>query len=235
MRIIAVMAQTGISRSTDISANLARLRTRIATAAQAAGRDAAAITLIAVSKFHPAEQMLPALASGQLDFGENRVQEAQGKWPPLRAQWPDCRLHLIGPLQTNKVRQALALFDAIHTLDREKLARLLADEIQAAGKMPDLFIQINIGQEPQKAGLPPGDADAFIARCRGEFGLNIQGLMCIPPAGQDAAPHFARLAEIAARNGLAQLSMGMSDDFELAIRHGATHVRVGSALFGARG
>lgn len=229
------MAQTGISRSTDISANLARLRTRIATAAQAAGRDAAAITLIAVSKFHPAEQMLPALASGQLDFGENRVQEAQGKWPPLRAQWPDCRLHLIGPLQTNKVRQALALFDAIHTLDREKLARLLADEIQAAGKMPDLFIQINIGQEPQKAGLPPGDADAFIARCRGEFGLNIQGLMCIPPAGQDAAPHFARLAEIAARNGLAQLSMGMSDDFELAIRHGATHVRVGSALFGARG
>lgn len=229
------MAQTGISRSTDISANLARLRTRIATAAQAAGRDAAAITLIAVSKFHPAEQMLPALALGQLDFGENRVQEAQGKWPPLCAQWPDCRLHLIGPLQTNKVRQALALFDAIHTLDREKLARLLADEIQAAGKMPDLFIQINIGQEPQKAGLPPGDADAFIARCRGEFGLNIQGLMCIPPAGQDAAPHFARLAEIAARNGLAQLSMGMSDDFELAIRHGATHVRVGSALFGARG
>lgn len=229
------MAQTGISRSTDISANLARVRTRIATAAQAAGRDAAAITLIAVSKFHPAEQMLPALALGQLDFGENRVQEAQGKWPPLRAQWPDCRLHLIGPLQTNKVRQALALFDAIHTLDREKLARLLADEIQAAGKMPDLFIQINIGQEPQKAGLPPGDADAFIARCRGEFGLNIQGLMCIPPAGQDAAPHFARLAEIAARNGLAQLSMGMSDDFELAIRHGATHVRVGSALFGARG
>lgn len=229
------MAQTGISTPADISANLARLRSRIATAAQAAGRDAAAITLIAVSKFHPAEQMLPVLASGQLDFGENRVQEAQGKWPPLRAQWPDCRLHLIGPLQTNKVRQALALFDAIHTLDREKLARLLADEIQAAGKMPDLLIQINIGQEPQKAGLPPGDADAFIARCRGEFGLNIQGLMCIPPAGQDASPHFARLAEIAARNGLAQLSMGMSDDFELAIRHGATHVRVGSALFGARG
>ncbi len=218
----------------DITANLAAVRARIAVAARSAGRDPDTVTLIAVSKFHQPVSMLPALAAGQQDFGENRVQEAAAKWPPLRSTWPQCRLHLIGPLQTNKVREAVALFDAIHTLDREKLARRLADEIAASGKSPKLFIQVNTGEEPQKAGVPPKHADRFIAQCRNGFGLNISGLMCIPPAQENAAGHFTLLAEIAARNGLAQLSMGMSDDFETAITYGATHIRVGSAIFGAR-
>ncbi len=229
------MNQSIISLQANITANLAAVRVRIAAAARLAGRDPGAITLIAVSKFHPAESVQPALAAGQRDFGENRVQEAAGKWPPQRARWPDYKLHLIGPLQTNKVREAVALFDVIHTLDREKLARRVADEIAASGKSPALFIQVNTGDEPQKAGVSPRDTDHFIAQCRDELGLNISGLMCIPPAEENAALHFALLAEIAARNGLAQLSMGMSDDFEIAIAHGATHVRVGSAIFGARG
>lgn len=228
------MNQSLNSPQADITANLAAVRARIVNAAQAAGRDPASITLIAVSKFHPAGTVLPALAAAQPDFGENRVQEAAAKWPPLRKIFPQCRLHLIGPLQTNKVREALALFDVIHTLDREKLARRLADEISASGKSPALFIQVNTGIEPQKAGVAPKDADHFIAQCRDEFGLKPCGLMCIPPAQENASPHFALLAEIAARNGLAQLSMGMSDDFEAAIKYGATHVRVGSAIFGAR-
>ncbi len=228
------MTQTDSSRQTDITANLAAVRARIVAAAQAAGRDPARITLIAVSKFHNAEAVRPALAAGQYDFGENRVQEAAAKWPPLCQIFSQCRLHMIGPLQTNKVREAVALFDAIHTLDREKLARRLADEISASGKSPALFVQVNTGEEPQKAGVAPKDADRFIAQCRTEFGLNICGLMCIPPALENASPHFALLSEIAARNGLAKLSMGMSDDFETAIAQGSTHIRIGSAIFGAR-
>ncbi|MSP43634.1 MAG: YggS family pyridoxal phosphate-dependent enzyme [Alphaproteobacteria bacterium] len=228
------MTHSDISGQNDISANLLRVRSRIATAAKDAGRDPAGIVLIAVSKFHGVERVLPALAAGQMDFGENRVQEAAEKWPALRRSAPQCRLHLIGPLQTNKVRQAVALFDAIHTLDREKLARRLAEEIQASGRSPALFVQVNTGREPQKAGAPPDKADAFIKQCRGEFGLNIGGLMCIPPVGQAAAAHFALLADIAARNGLPHLSMGMSEDFENAIWCGATHVRIGSAIFGER-
>jgi PLP dependent protein len=228
------MKQTGISGQNDVSANLAQVRGRIAAAAQAAGRDPASIVLIAVSKFHRADRILPALAAGQTDFGENRVQEAADKWPPLRRDWQPSRLHLIGPLQTNKVRQAVALFDAIHTIDRERLARRIADEIQSVGRSPVLFVQVNTGREPQKAGVPPEQADAFIQQCRAEFGLKIAGLMCIPPVDQDAVLHFMLLAELAARNGLALLSMGMSDDFETAIRCGATHVRIGSAIFGGR-
>ncbi len=228
------MNQSLNSLQADITANLAAVRARIVAAAQLAGRDPRSITLIAVSKFHAAATMLPALAAGQQDFGENRVQEASAKWPPLRAAHAPCRLHLIGPLQTNKVREALALFDVIHTLDRVKLAARIADEVAVSGKSPALFIQVNTGQEPQKAGVSPHEADHFIAQCRDEFGLKPCGLMCIPPATQDASAHFALLAEIAARNGFTQLSMGMSDDFEAAIKYGATHVRIGSAIFGAR-
>lgn len=228
------MTRTPSSPAVDISANLALVRAQIIHAAQAAGRDPQTVTLIAVSKFHSAAAIAVALAAGQKDFAENRVQEAGAKWPALRAQHPDARLHLIGPLQSNKVREAVALFDAIHVLDREKLARRLAEEISASGRSPALFIQVNTGLEPQKSGVTPEEADGFIARCRQEYGLHISGLMCIPPAGQNAAAHFDLLAQIAARNALGQLSMGMSEDFETAIQHGATHVRVGSAIFGAR-
>lgn len=228
------MIQSDSFRQKDIITNLAAVRARIAAAARLAGRDPAGITLIAVSKFHNAGTVLPALAAGQQDFGENRVQEAASKWPALRTENPTCRLHLIGPLQTNKVREAMQLFDVIHTLDRPKLARRIADEIAAKGRAPQLFIQVNIGEEPQKAGIAPQYADDFIAQCRTGFGLTVTGLMCIPPAGQPASGYFERLAQIAAYNGLANLSMGMSDDFEQAIQFGATHIRVGSAIFGAR-
>lgn len=228
------MTRTLSSPAVDVTANLAAVRAQIICAAQAAGRDPQSVSLIAVSKFHSAAAITVALAAGQKDFGENRVQEASAKWPALRAQYPETRLHLIGPLQSNKVREAVALFDAIHTLDREKLARRLAEEISASGKSPALFIQVNTGLEPQKSGVTPQEADGFIARCRETFGLRLSGLMCIPPAGQAAAAHFDLLAQIAARNELTQLSMGMSEDFEAAIRLGATHVRVGSAIFGAR-
>jgi pyridoxal phosphate enzyme (YggS family) len=204
---------------------------RIDKAARAAGRDPAAITLTAVSKTQPWERIAPVLADGQRVFGENRVQEALARWQDRRE---GLELRLIGPLQTNKAREALAFFEVIETLDRERLARVLAQEIQRAGKAPRLYIQVNTGEERQKAGVAPRDADAFIALCRTTYGLSLEGLMCIPPEAEPAGPHFALLAKIAARNGLASLSMGMSADFETAIAFGATAVRVGSALFGER-
>lgn len=205
---------------------------RIARAAQACGRDPAAVTLVAVSKQQSWEAIAPVLAAGQRVFGENRVQEATARWKD-RAE--GVTLHLIGPLQSNKAREAVAFFEVIETLDREKLARALADEVQKQGRHPRLYVQVNTGEEPQKAGVIPAEADAFIAACRADYGLEPEGLMCIPPADEPAGPHFALLAKIAARNGLARLSMGMSGDFETAIAFGATSVRVGSAVFGARG
>ncbi len=215
----------------DPAAARAEILARMALAAGAAGRDPASVTLTAVSKQQPWEAVSPVLAAGQKVFGENRVQEAAQRWADRRA---GLELRLIGPLQTNKVRDALALFDVIETVDRERLARALADDIQHLGRAPRLLVQVNTGEEPQKAGIAPRDADAFIAQCRGPFGLAVEGLMCIPPEAEPPSPHFALLAKIAARNGLAALSMGMSGDFETAIAFGATAVRVGSALFGAR-
>ncbi|MBX3482923.1 YggS family pyridoxal phosphate-dependent enzyme [Phenylobacterium sp.] len=204
---------------------------RIARAAQAAGRDPAAVTLVAVSKQQPWEAIQPVLDAGQRVFGENRVQEAMGRWAERRA---GLELRLIGPLQTNKAREAVAFFDAIESVDREKLARVLADEIQKQGRSPRLYVQVNTGEEDQKAGVIPPEADAFIVACRDTYGLTVEGLMCIPPEAEPPGPHFALLARIAARNGVAKLSMGMSGDFETAVRFGATSVRVGSAVFGAR-
>ena len=218
-----------------IAANLADVRAKIAKAARAANRDPAAITLIAVAKMHDEEAVQAALAAGQTAFGENRVQEAKAKYPALKAAHPALELHLIGPLQTNKARDALALFDAIHTLDRESLAETLGPEIKRAGSAPKLFVQVNTGEEPQKAGVAPKDALAFIARCREHHGLPVTGLMCIPPAQDTPAPHFALLVKLAREAGVSNLSMGMSGDYETAIRLGATHVRVGTAIFGARG
>ena len=214
-----------------MSQALAEIRDRIAAAEARAGRAPGSVTLVAVSKTQPWEHIAPVLAAGQKVFGENRVQEAMERWGDRRE---GLELRLIGPLQTNKAREAVAFFDVIETVDREKLARVLADEIQRAGKAPRLYVQVNTGEEPQKAGIAPGEADAFIAACRGTYGLAVEGLMCIPPFEADPAPHFARLRAIAKRNGVAKLSMGMSDDFEIAIAEGATSVRVGSALFGAR-
>jgi PLP dependent protein len=211
---------------------LAGVRATIERAATDAGR-AGAVTLVAVSKTIPAEGLLPVIAAGQRVFGENRVQEAKAKWPALRQRRADLALHLIGPLQTNKVRDALSLFDVIETLDRPSLAVALAKEWPKIEKPPRLLVQVNTGEEAQKAGVWPGDADAFIGQCR-ELALPIDGLMCIPPADEPPSPHFALLAKIAARNGLLILSMGMSADFEAAIQLGATHVRVGSAIFDAR-
>jgi len=205
---------------------------RIARAAQAAGRDPADVTLVAVSKQQPWEAIEPVLEAGQRVFGENRVQEALARWEN-RAD--GLTLHLIGPLQTNKAREAVGFFDVIESLDREKLARVLAEEVQSQGRSPRVYIQVNTGEEAQKAGVVPAEADAFILACRTAYGLNPEGLMCIPPADEPPGPHFALLKKIAARNGLSKLSMGMSGDFETAIRFGATSVRVGSAVFGARG
>lgn len=219
----------------DTVTRLAAVRAAIARAARDFGREPESVTLIAVSKTMPAEAILPALEAGQRVFGENYVQEAAGKWPALRERFPDVDLHMIGPLQSNKAREAVALFDAIHSLDRESLAKELAREIARAGRAPRLLVQVNTGEEPQKGGIAPGEVDAFLARCREQHGLTIAGLMCIPPADEPPSPHFALLAKIAARNGLKQLSMGMSADYEAAIQLGATHVRVGSAIFGARG
>jgi pyridoxal phosphate enzyme (YggS family) len=224
------MAETA---QADIAAKLAEVRGKIATAAREAGRDPQDVTLVAVSKTHPAAAVEAALAAGQTVFGENRVQEAQGKFPPLKAAHPGLRLHLIGPLQTNKVKDALDLFDVIETVDRPKLARALAKEAARLGVAPDCYIQVNTGEEPQKAGIAPGEADAFIAECRG-LGLKVTGLMCIPPVEEAPALHFGFLREIARRNGLAGLSMGMSGDYETAVRFGATLVRVGTGIFGAR-
>ncbi len=209
------------------------IKDRITAAEIAAGRASGSVTLIAVSKVQPLDRVEAVLDEGHRVFGENYVQETAGKWPQWRAAYPDAAVHMIGPLQTNKLKQALDLFDAIHTVDRPSLAEKLARQLQARGASPQLFIQVNTGSEPQKAGILPTDADAFIATCRG-LDLPVEGLMCIPPDDHDPAPHFAALAEIAKRNGLSGLSMGMSSDFETAIAHGATHIRVGSAIFGAR-
>ncbi|MBM3623182.1 MAG: YggS family pyridoxal phosphate-dependent enzyme [Alphaproteobacteria bacterium] len=218
-----------------MSAALAEVRARIAAAARAAARDPAAVTLVAVSKTHGAERVEELLQAGQRVFGENRVQEAQAKFPGLKTRYPDLELHLIGPLQTNKARDAVALFDVIESVDRPKLAAELAREMVRQGRRPACFVQINTGEEEQKAGVAPGEADAFIRACIEEHKLPVVGVMCIPPADEEPALHFALLAKIAARNGLKQVSMGMSADYETAVRFGATHVRVGSALFGARG
>ena len=218
----------------DQAQNLAGISARIAAAARAAGRDAAEITLIAVTKKHEARRIAPALTAGCRVFGENRVQEATAKWPELKTQFPGVALHLIGSLQTNKAKEALALFDAIHTLDRPRLAATLARLRDAGAPLPRLFVQVNTGEESQKSGVAPAGADQFIDQCREEFGLAIEGLMCIPPADEEPALHFALLAKIAARNGLRSLSMGMSRDFETAIALGATHIRLGEAIFGPR-
>ena len=220
--------------SVDPAANLKAVLARIAAARQGAVKPAGETRLIAVSKGHDAARILPVLDAGHRIFGENRVQEAKGKWPALRERFGDVELHLIGPLQTNKVREALALFDAIHALDRLKLAEALKGEIDKTGKKPQLFVEVNIGEEPQKSGIAPKDAVDFVRQCRDGLQLPVAGLMCIPPAGQEPALHFALLKSLARACGLSLLSMGMSDDFETAIRFGATHVRVGTAIFGER-
>jgi hypothetical protein len=213
---------------------LAAVEYDIFRACNEARRERASVTLIAVSKTFEAEAIKPVIAAGQRVFGENRVQEAKAKWPGLMSATPGLALHLIGPLQSNKAKEAVALFDAIHSVDRPSVCEALSKEIDRQQRQPQLFVQLNTGEEPQKAGIAPQQADAFIARCRDNYGLQISGLMCIPPAGDAPAPHFALTAKIAARNGLKNLSMGMSADFAIAIQFGATHVRVGSAIFGAR-
>lgn len=218
----------------DAVANLATVRARIVAAAAAANRDPAAVTLVAVSKTHGADKVAALIAAGQRVFGENRVQEAQAKLPPLKERFPDLQLHLIGPLQSNKARDAVALFDVIESLDRPKLAAELAREMARQNRRPACFVQVNTGEEAQKAGVAPRDADAFIRSCIEQHGLPVVGVMCIPPLDEEPALHFALLKKIADRNGLAGVSMGMSADYEVAIRFGATHVRVGTALFGTR-
>ncbi|MDX2263355.1 MAG: YggS family pyridoxal phosphate-dependent enzyme [Hyphomicrobiales bacterium] len=217
----------------DMTASYAAVRSAVEAAAVAAGRSPHSARLIAVTKTYEADAILPVIEAGQQLFGENRVQEAMRKWPPLRERFPDIELHLIGPLQSNKAREAVALFDVIHTVDRPKIAEALAAEMARQGRTPRLLVQVNTGEEPQKAGVAPGEAEAFVAQCR-VLGLNIDGLMCIPPVEDDPAPHFRLLADLRARLGLAALSMGMSADFPAAIAAGATYVRVGSAIFGAR-
>ncbi len=217
------------------AARLADVRARIATAARGVGRDPVAVKLIAVSKTFEAADIRPVLAAGQRLFGENRVQEAQGKWPELKAEWPGTEVHLIGPLQSNKTREAVALFDAIHSVDRPKIAEAIAKELARTGRRLELFVQVNTGEEPQKAGIPPKEAVAFVDHCRKGLGLEIAGLMCIPPVEEEAAIHFAFLAKLAKEAGVGGLSMGMSADYTTAVELGATHVRVGSAIFGHRG
>ncbi|MGV8988280.1 MAG: YggS family pyridoxal phosphate-dependent enzyme [Cypionkella sp.] len=212
---------------------LEQIRSRIADSEGRAGREPGSVCLIAVSKVQPLERVRAVLEAGQRVFGENYVQEAAAKWPDFRAQFPGVKVHMIGPLQSNKAKQAVELFDAVHTLDRLSLAEKLAKLAQTRGTCPELFVQVNTGAEPQKAGIPPEALEAFLKACR-SLDLSPRGLMCIPPEGEDPAPHFRSLAELAAHNGLSGLSMGMSSDFETAIALGATHVRVGSAIFGAR-
>ena len=226
------MAMTAAPTTT--TSGLAAVRAEVARACREAGRDPAAVTLVAVSKTFAAEAIEPVIAAGQRVFGENRVQEAKAKWPPLMAKYPGIELHLIGPLQSNKAKEAVALFTAIHSVDRASLCEALAKEIARQGRAPLLFAQINTGAEPQKAGVLPQDADAFLTACRATYGLTVSGLMCIPPLEEAPGPHFALTAKIARRNGLPLLSMGMSADFAVAISLGATHVRVGSAIFGGR-
>ena len=217
-----------------LDARALAIQRRMAAAAHVASRDPAAVNMVAVSKMQPDERIDAALAANLRLFGENRVQEASARWAARRLTYPDLQLHLIGPLQTNKVRQAVAMFDVIETVDRPKLARALAEETARTGKKLECYVQVNTGAEPQKAGALPQDADPLIEACRRTFGLSVTGLMCIPPADDEPSPHFAFLREIARRHGIANLSMGMSDDFETAIRFGATHVRIGTALFGPR-
>jgi pyridoxal phosphate enzyme (YggS family) len=224
-----------MSCKTDTMSGLTAVREQIAAACGDAGRDPATVTLVAVSKTLGAEAIAPVIAAGQRVFGENRVQEAKAKWPPLIAAHDGLELHLVGSLQSNKAKEAVALFDAIHSVDRPSLAEALAKEIARQGRQPLLFAEINTGAEPQKAGVLPQDADGFLAACHNRYGLVISGLMCIPPADEAPAPHFALTGQIAKRNGLKLLSMGMSADFPTAIAFGATHVRVGTAIFGARG
>jgi pyridoxal phosphate enzyme (YggS family) len=218
----------------EVPARLRLVRQEIALAAEAAGRDPNSVKLVAVTKTVPPEAIEEAIGAGQRCFGENRVQEAHGKWPAIRERHPDIELHLIGPLQTNKVREAVALFDVIETVDRPKLARALTEEMARAGKYPRLFVQVNTGEEPQKAGVAPGETEAFVALCRDTFGLAIEGLMCIPPFDQDSAPHFALLAKLAKTLHIKELSMGMSGDFARGVKSGATYVRIGTAIFGER-
>jgi PLP dependent protein len=214
---------------------LAAVEQEIARACSDANRDRASVTLIAVSKTFASDAIAPVIEAGQRVFGENRVQEAKTKWPGLIASYAGLQLHLIGPLQSNKAKEAVALFDAIHSVDRPSICQALAKEIESQKKRPELFVQINTGEEPQKAGVAPSEADSFLASCRDTYGLVISGLMCIPPVDEAPGPHFALTAKIAARNGLKNLSMGMSADFATAIQLGATHIRVGSAIFGHRG
>ena len=213
---------------------LAKVHAQIAAACKDARRDPASVTLVAISKTFPAEAIVPVIAQGQRVFGENRVQETQGKWPALKEQYPGIELHLVGPLQSNKAKEAVQLFDVLHAVDRPSICAALAKEIQKQGRAPKLLVEINTGAEPQKAGVLPEAADEFLRACRETYDLVIAGAMCIPPADEPPAPHFALTKKIADRNGLALVSMGMSADFEIAIRFGATHVRVGSAIFGAR-
>ena len=214
---------------------LADIQSRIAAALAAAERPLDAVTLVAVSKLQPDARVRAVIEAGHRVFGENRVQEAEARWAPFREEFGEIEVHLVGPLQTNKVRRAVEFFDAIHAVDRPRLARRIAEAAEAAGRCPELFVQVNTGREPQKAGVAPEGLGALLEACRDDYGLAIRGLMCIPPASEDPAPHFAMLRDLAAEHGLAGLSMGMSDDFETAITCGATHVRVGSAIFGARG
>jgi pyridoxal phosphate enzyme (YggS family) len=225
---------TPSSAPVEVTARLRLVRDEIALAAEAAGRDPASVRLVAVTKTVPAPVIERAIEAGQRVFGENRVQEAQAKWPALKASHAGTELHLIGPLQSNKVRDALGLFDVIETVDRPKLARALAEEMARSGKRPRLLVQVNTGEEPQKAGIAPGETELFVALCRDTFGLAIDGLMCIPPFDEEPAMHFALLAKLAEKIGVAELSMGMSGDFTRAIQFGATYVRVGTAIFGAR-
>lgn len=218
----------------DAVARLVEVKARIAAAEREAKRAAGSVTLVAVSKTFDATDIRPVIGAGQRVFGENRVQEAQGKWPALKEEWPDLELHLIGPLQSNKAREAVALFDVIETVDREKIAAELAKEIARQEKAPKLYVQVNTGSEPQKAGIEPREAVAFVKRCREVHGLAIEGLMCIPPADENPGPHFALLEKLAREAGVKKLSMGMSGDYELAVAFGATSVRVGSAIFGTR-
>ena len=220
--------------TTHLPSGLANVEQEIARACKDARRERASVTLVAVSKTFAADAISPVIEAGQRVFGENRVQEAKAKWPGLMSDYPGIALHLIGPLQSNKAREAVALFDAVHSVDRPSICEALAKEIFSQKRRPQLFVQLNTGEEPQKAGVAPADADAFIASCRDKYGLQISGLMCIPPVNDAPAPHFALTAKIAARNGLKNLSMGMSADFATAIQFGATHVRVGSAIFGQR-
>jgi hypothetical protein len=218
----------------DVAANLGSVKAEISAAAEAVGRSPASVTLVAVTKTQPAERVRLALEAGHRVFGENRLQEAEGKWPELREEYPDARLHLIGPLQRNKVRRALNLFDVIESVDRLSLARFLADAMDQEDRRPDVLIQVNTGEEPQKHGVLPGEADSFILSCTEEYGLPIAGLMCIPPVDEEPSLHFALLREICRRHGLRELSMGMSSDYAIAVRFDATMVRVGTAIFGPR-